>query len=443
MTKFCFLFIILTSVFHKLLMAEHNCPVEYPDCFNCTTCGETEVNYLECLCQWDSAAQSCKRVNPKSSIYYFFQAFSSCIDTSSISIQETYCGTSSITLDKDFTFTMPKIHDVYGTRSVYCEYQFITSEKEDYYYNIDYKFNSNYTSEQLSVNLYLIVKYNDYTSSTGLLEVKEINKDFHFVKEIILILYFEHSFPSLPFSLVITRKKDNSKITLYITIGIILVSCIICALAIYCLSKKISENARLRQRALFEIAMAHQNGVDNDDDEYEEQRKIETENKLKIQFALKHSLKAKRFLKKYGTKDGNTCTICIEDFKEKISKVSITPCKHVFHYQCLSNWLIKNIINPKCPNCNYNLIQDVKDSDIQPTVVNPQRINVNSIRIHNIEGENITTTNNNINNENRENTQAGVNSRNITVEANTNANTNTEERNLRTSINQIDNRRNN
>ena len=48
-----------------------------------------------------------------------------------------------------------------------------------------------------------------------------------------------------------------------------------------------------------------------------------------------------------------------------------------------------------------------------------------------------------LNNENRENTQAGVNSRNITVEANTNANTNTEERNLRTSINQIDNRRNN
>ena len=92
---------------------------------------------------------------------------------------------------------------------------------------------------------------------------------------------------------------------------------------------------------------------------------VEEENRKKIENLLKTELAPKKFIKKYGIKDGNTCTICIEDFKEKISKVSITPCQHVFHYKCLRNWLIKNVLNPKCPNCNYNLIKDVENKKIE------------------------------------------------------------------------------
>ena len=428
MTKFFFLATILSSIFHRLLMAYHNCPIDYKDCFNCTTCGETEIDYEECLCQWDSKSQVCKIVTSKPSILYFFQAFSHCTDTPSTSIQETYCGTSFLTLDKEFTFSMPHIHGLYGTQSVYCEYIFQAKESENTLYNINYKFHSNYTDQITSINLYLIIQYSDYTTASSSLQKTELNKDFFLVKEIYLRLYFEHGFPSLPFSFVIKRKTDNSRITLYITIGVIFFSCIICAFAIYCLSKKISENARLRQRALFEIAIAHQNGEDNDNDnELAEQKRLEEENQLKIKFALKHSLKAKKFLKKDGIKGGNTCTICIEDFKENKSRVSITPCKHIFHYQCLNNWLSKNVMNPKCPNCNYNLIQDVKDSDIQTIKINPERINVNSIRIHNIrEGEN--SNNNGVNPQNE------AVSRNINVET---INGNTEERDLRTSTNQI------
>ena len=69
--------------------------------------------------------------------------------------------------------------------------------------------------------------------------------------------------------------------------------------------------------------MAHQQGERGIDDEAYEQQKLEEENKLKIKYALKHSLKSKKYLKKYGVKDSNTCTICIEDFKENKSKVSI------------------------------------------------------------------------------------------------------------------------
>ena len=48
-------------------------------------------------------------------------------------------------------------------------------------------------------------------------------------------------------------------------------------------------------------------------------------------------------------------------FDEK-SEVSITPCKHVFHYKCIHNWLYKNIINPNCPNCKNEISKD-EDED--------------------------------------------------------------------------------
>ena len=84
-------------------------------------------------------------------------------------------------------------------------------------------------------------------------------------------------------------------------------------------------------------------------------------NTLKISKLLKTTLLPIKYNKSLETKYGNystICTICIEEFKEGKSKVSFTPCQHVFHYKCLKDWLMKNVLNPKCPNCNYNLLKE-------------------------------------------------------------------------------------
>lgn len=437
MKKFFFLSIVFIN-FHELLMDFHYCQSEYLDCFNCTTCGESEIFYDNCLCQWDANHQYCNSVSTKNSISTVYDAFDLCKDIYSVEIQNKFCGSSSINLKGKLNFSLPFVDGAYGARSIYCQYYFKTSGDEDKYYNFNYQFNTDYSEYIEGIHLYVSVRFNDFTSSYANLKSSNINKDLYSVSSMTLKLYFERSFPSLPFSLIITEKDSNSKMALYITIGIIVVACIICALGIYCLSKKISENSRLRQRALFEMAVAHQQGQGIDNEELE-QKKLEMENNLKIKFALKHSLKPKKFLKKYGTKDGNICTICIEDFKENKSKVSVTPCKHVFHYACLSNWLIKNVKNPKCPNCNKNLIEDVKDSDIQPVVVNPERVEVNKIRVDNIgeneNGSSVRTSENRINVENVENTR---NANNNDIDNNRN----TESRVLRTSQNGMDSRRN-
>ena len=438
MVKFFFLGIIILSFFQEILTGDYNCVTDYLDCFNCSTCGEKEDRYIDCPCQWkpNNDPPKCETVSKEGDIgELLYKAFSQCIDTSSTIIQNKYCGTKSITVNDDFSFSMPFIDGLYGTRSLYCEYILNFSGDEDDYYNINYQLNTN---SQNTMYIHLLILFENGDKTSGNLGIK-LDKDFYNVKQVEIRMYFNNGFETLPFSFTITKKTDNSKLALYITIGVIIVACILCALAIYCLSKKISENARLRQRALFEVAMAHQEGERGVDDEAYEQQKLEEENKLKIKYALKHSLKPKKYLKKYGVKDSNTCTICIEDFKENKSKVSITPCKHVFHYQCLSNWLHKNVMNPKCPNCNNNLIKDVKDTDIanEKTVIKPERVNV--VRRNRGEGE---TNSNNQNNEEVviENLEP---TRNRIINENTNTNQNTDERNLRTSNNNIVERRDN
>ena len=70
---------------------------------------------------------------------------------------------------------------------------------------------------------------------------------------------FERNFGKVPFTFKLT-KKTKSDLILIITIGIIILACLLCAILVYFVSKKISKNARLRQRYLIELAMARQNG---------------------------------------------------------------------------------------------------------------------------------------------------------------------------------------
>ncbi|OMJ67404.1 hypothetical protein SteCoe_35444 [Stentor coeruleus] len=53
-------------------------------------------------------------------------------------------------------------------------------------------------------------------------------------------------------------------------------------------------------------------------------------------------------LKYYGE---NVCTICLENFI-KGNEYRITPCGHLFHYECIFSWII-DADKKKCPNDNF------------------------------------------------------------------------------------------
>ncbi|KEH39368.1 zinc finger, C3HC4 type (RING finger) protein [Medicago truncatula] len=46
-----------------------------------------------------------------------------------------------------------------------------------------------------------------------------------------------------------------------------------------------------------------------------------------------------------------TCTICMERFHDDDNsdvKVSTMPCGHIFHYNCILQWLQKGHVYPLC-----------------------------------------------------------------------------------------------
>ena len=48
--------------------------------------------------------------------------------------------------------------------------------------------------------------------------------------------------------------------------------------------------------------------------------------------------------------DNYQCMICLYEFKIG-DKVSTLPCLHIFHFDCLKNWIIRNRL---CPICKYD-----------------------------------------------------------------------------------------
>ena len=393
---YSFVFIITINIifFNQIIITQtsHTC-TNYVDCFNCSVCEEDSTN--KCECHWDTNSKACGSGTEKTFNDKHYGYFTSCTDDKSNSIIKQYCGETTLKLnDKgEVEINIPKVYDRYGTSRLYCEYTFIPEDNKDVFFTIKYEVtNENYNQMELFLSLLFI----DETETSGYLSKNSFERDFDSIKQIKLGIYFKNGLTSKPLSFLIKKKKDNTKLILYLTIGAIILACIVCAIIIYFLSKKISQNARLRQRTLMELAMERQRG---EYDDRGSEAEIEEENRKKIEILLKTCLASKKFHKKYGAKDGNTCTICIEDFKEGRSNVSVTSCQHVFHYKCLSNWMIKNILNPKCPNCNYNLLQDVNLQKLEEL----QTININKKNSETINSESQGINENNNMNSNSNN----------------------------------------
>ena len=108
------------------------------------------------------------------------------------------------------------------------------------------------------------------------------------------------------------------------------------------------------------------------------QREARKEIKKKVNFeslkVLKNSIYEENLIQKYD----NKCTICFEPFILGKTKISITPCEHIFHMECIKKWIESNGVNPFCPNCKYCFIKN-KDEINSPSLMiirkDPNHIN--------------------------------------------------------------------
>jgi hypothetical protein len=71
--------------------------------------------------------------------------------------------------------------------------------------------------------------------------------------------------------------------------------------------------------------------------------------------------KPRRYSKQINEFGIVTCSICLENLVE--TEVCVLNCRHLFHHDCIKNWLLKDSLKPKCPVCNYIILENQYDDN--------------------------------------------------------------------------------
>ena len=228
---------LTTAIFFYLYKKSANsnlCKNDYFDCYNCSICGIESTLY--CNCEWNSNYQICQQKEGDVTPMFFYKQFSFCTDESSKAISRKYCGQNKLELkdDKTLEVLIPSEECNYGRMNLYCNYIFVP---ENYYeiYELEFEPKSDSIND---IELILIILNDDGTTSSKTLYEKYSTKISYF-SEVNLHLIFNKIIPSVPFTFKLT-KKTKSDLILIITIGIIILACLLCAILVYFVSKKIS-----------------------------------------------------------------------------------------------------------------------------------------------------------------------------------------------------------
>ena len=51
-----------------------------------------------------------------------------------------------------------------------------------------------------------------------------------------------------------------------------------------------------------------------------------------------------------GSRGGSECSVCLEGYQD-CSRVTVLPCSHNFHTQCIEPWLRQQGMSATCPLC--------------------------------------------------------------------------------------------
>lgn len=203
-----------------------------------------------------------------------------------------------------------------------------------------------------------------------------------------------------PVSFQIIKRDDTSSslfmILLIVSIALICIISVVFGLS--SIKQKLEAKEREKRRRRLREIIAFANGIRINGIELglqnneQEQIKKYVDDNLKKRLALKEEKDEK-------------CTICQESF-EKENEISVLVCSHLFHYECLKEWLYVSK-ELACPNCkqiilskpertterNVNIIE-VRRNFLTAMTGNDQlELSAGSVRI---EGENVSSSNRNL-----------------------------------------------
>ena len=359
--KYIITFFIIKQIFSDLCGIDHQCG-------SCEYCSESASNDCSCNFYNGFCYNNTKNGYSYNSSYLFKYDRNKCLSN----IFEDICGKSDISdklNNKNFyNFFSFNNTGYLNQNNLLCYYTFNNKEKSKEDLILDIEVNSK-KEDKLDNGMNLLILFvQELDSPINILYEINLNE---ITQKVSVKLTDQYQFISMYISLIknnkylnnsniismsIGAKKDNSKLLrekkYKYSLIIICIICIICFAS--CFILYIIRYKRNRElMTLRAINLANNlNALENHMDPQEKKRKLE---KL-----FKTMLKKKKYLKKYNINETTACSICLEEFVENKSIVCITPCMHIFHYDCLHNWLFTDNSKCQCPYCNYDLLSDKK-----------------------------------------------------------------------------------
>ena len=369
---------ILYYIFYisSVLNQENICDLDH-FCDNCTYCGNNN-NY--CSCNFFNIyclnSDSSKKVS-----YDFLRNYDGCITSNNN--KEDICGESDILLsnDESKTITFPSTN----SENILCYYNFRKSDLNNNKMSVILRKNGlefpKFDLYYLTYNNNTLIRNGGISSSNArdYLEIIQNNcnkysiylhiEDPEYLNELSMTFYFigdsssETTTPTTttPTSPRIRNESSGSSHTgLIIGLivgGVALVVGIVIAIILINNYRKKKSKKVITNSSINELTTNNYN--------YNEFYNIINTNKEKMDNLFKTELLPITYTKNNTANDNYKCTICMEDFVENSSSVLTTKCGHTFHYKCFKNWTYKNIICPKCPNCNYLILGPESDINLE------------------------------------------------------------------------------
>jgi hypothetical protein len=339
------------------------CQNQNDDCIACVLCLNEDIS-CDCIwtingCtsvsgrisednSWNSKITICQNSNRATYTNYIY-----CPTTSSRKTEDDLDGSKSI------IYTIqPDSLGHYGRKMIVCNFEY-----EQYTQN-DIEISVEYSSLIQSALPKVYIESTDISNSKRKENISSNTKlEFSKIEKIVIKVLLKDEYITSPLKIKLTVDSSNIARIISITL-IVLFFGIVIGCLIFCAYRMYKNNEARKAARLYLYRQAHanmariqqENGYYYQGGYQENSVDIEQINKDKLDILFKTKM-AEHFYKKEYNEFGGGCSICLTDFKKK-SKVSITSCKHVFHYKCIHDWLYKNIRNPKCPNCNNEVLND-------------------------------------------------------------------------------------
>ena len=373
------------------------------NCDSCTICGQDTKNYCSCNFYNSYCLNSETNVNDFSND--FIINYDGCL--SSNGDNQDICGSSDLSLVSEQTKTLT--YKSNSKSDFFCYYTIKGSKNNNNRITITLKKNGN---DKQNFDLYIITYPVEGSTTVSMLSDSLLNNNNQIQLEKLnfekMSIYFDiadaNNLDKLTLSFLyrdsssnnnddstrtVTSKSSNSTntgIIIGIIVGVVALIAIITVFIVLC--------RKYRKRKLESIINSNTTtGTISQNPEYLSLIKT---NREKLDNMFKNELIPKIYQEKNVTNDCYNCTICMEKFIDNTSTIITTKCNHSFHENCFKNWVYKNIICPKCPNCNYLFLGPVAPNFQNMTIssYNDYTIQTNAnINTININKNTITNSN--------------------------------------------------